>query len=59
MSNIKKGDSVRQKMPEPIQGAVIEKAFDDDLNAFKFRVEYSENGDIHHKWFFENELEAM
>lgn len=55
---IKKGDSVKQVV-HPIQGVVVEKAFDDTSDTFRFLVEYEDAaGNTTQTWFDDGQLEA-
>lgn len=55
---IKKGATVRLKMPV-IEGIVSERKFDDDTDQMQYAVNYvGEDGEAHQRWFGEAQLEV-
>lgn len=57
---MKKGDTVRQVMPAPIQGVVVAKEFDDSIDEFRFLVSFTDaEGSTQERWFSESQVEAV
>jgi hypothetical protein len=59
---IKKGDTVRQIVPAPIQGVVTEKRFLEDGDTFQYCVEYPDtdgDGQPQTRWFNETEIQGV
>jgi hypothetical protein len=59
---IKKGDTVRQILPAPITGTVIEKRFLEDSETFQYQVESPDtdgDGQPQTRWFNENEIQGV
>lgn len=59
MSNFKKGDAVRQKMPAPIQGVVSGFHADQETGALQVQVNYEENGETRTRYFDAEQIEAV
>ena len=56
---IKLGDLVRQTLPAPIEGQVIQKQFVQETDEFQYLVEWpAPDGSPHSKWFNAGEIEV-
>lgn len=55
---IKTGDKARL-IQHPIEGVVKQRAIDDDTDAIRLKLEYTEaDGTVTERWFDEDQLEA-
>lgn len=60
MPTPRKGDTVRQIVPAPIQGVVISKQFNEDSDAFQLLVEFqTPDGLPTEAWFDESAVEVI
>jgi hypothetical protein len=57
MSNLKKGDSVRQILPAPIVGKVAGFHADQETGALQVCVEFVENGETRTRYFDASQIE--
>jgi hypothetical protein len=55
---MKKGTPVRQVV-KPIEGRVVEIAFDQDALKFKYHVVYESGDETHDRWFYSDEVEEV
>lgn len=58
---IKTGANVRQIMPKPIEGVVIERRFNDSHDEMEYHVESADadgDGAPDRHWFLESQIEA-
>jgi hypothetical protein len=54
------GATVRQIVPAPIEGAVIERNFNESLGEMQYRVESDDGaGNVRSNWFVESQVEAV
>jgi len=57
---IKLGDTVRQIVPAPIQGVVIQKQFVEGTDSFQYLVENTDDaGQTHTRWFEASDIEGV
>lgn len=58
MTTPKKGDTVRQIVPAPIEGVVVGKQFNEDSDMFQLLVEFQTlDGSTTQTWFDESAVE--
>lgn len=57
---LKKGAAVRQTLPQPISGEVIDAVYDADTGEFRYLVRWTEaDGRESSRWFTENEVQEV
>lgn len=59
MANFKKGDTVRQIMPAPIEGNVVGFHADQETGALQVCVEFQEAGETRQRYFDADQIEAV
>lgn len=54
------GATARQIVPAPIQGAVVERNFNESIGEMQYRVESDDGaGNVRSNWFTESQIEAV
>jgi hypothetical protein len=59
MVQVKKGDTVRQILPAPIEGTVVGFNADQETGALQVCVEYQADGETRQRYFDSNQIDLV